>query len=88
MLQYCCWERTERASRHCCGVIAGLISPSEGTLAVLGGTPRSERDRLAFMSHAPMLYDELTGIENLRYFASLYGIDGSQRRAGAARCWA
>src|SRR6202012_2006612 len=33
-------------------VIAGLISPSEGTLAVLGGTPRSERDRLAFMSHA------------------------------------
>lgn len=59
-------------------VIAGLISPSEGKLAVLGGTPRSERDRLAFMSHSPMLYDELTGIENLRYFASLYGIDGSK----------
>ena len=58
-------------------LIAGLISPSEGTLAVLGGTPRSERDRLAFMSHAPMLYDELTGIENLRYFASLYGIEGT-----------
>ncbi len=56
-------------------LIAGLISPSEGTLAVLGGTPRTERDRLAFMSHAPMLYDELTGIENLRYFASLYGIE-------------
>lgn len=59
-------------------VIAGLISPSEGTLTVLGGTPRSERDRLAFMSHAPMLYDELTGIENLRYFASLYGIDAAK----------
>jgi ABC-type multidrug transport system ATPase subunit len=59
-------------------VIAGLVSPTEGTLAVLGGTARSERDRLAFMSHAPMLYDELTGIENLRYFASLYGIEGSQ----------
>ena len=44
-------------------------------MTVLGGTPRSERDRLAFMSHAPMLYDELTGVENLRYFASLYGID-------------
>jgi ABC-type multidrug transport system ATPase subunit len=24
------------------------------------------------MSHAPMLYDELTAVENLRYFASLY----------------
>ncbi|HXS13468.1 MAG TPA: ABC transporter ATP-binding protein [Acidobacteriaceae bacterium] len=59
-------------------VIAGLISPSEGTLTVLGGTPRSERDRLAFMSHAPMLYDELTGVENLRYFASLYGIDSAK----------
>ena len=59
-------------------VIAGLVSPSEGTLSVLGGTPRTERDRLAFMSHAPMLYDELTGTENLRYFASLYGIDGSK----------
>ena len=58
--------------------LPGSISPSEGTLAVLGGSPRSERDRLAFMSHAPMLYDELTGIENLRYFASLYGIDGSK----------
>lgn len=59
-------------------LIAGLISPSEGTLAVLSGSPRSERDRLAFMSHAPMLYDELTGTENLRYFASLYGIDSAK----------
>ncbi len=59
-------------------LIAGLISPSEGTLTVLGGSPRSERDRLAFMSHAPMLYDELTGVENLRYFASLYGIDAAK----------
>ena len=27
------------------------------------------------MSHAPMLYDELTGIENMRYFHSLYQSD-------------
>lgn len=59
-------------------LIAGLIAPSEGTLTVLGGSPRSERDRLAFMSHASMLYDELTGIENLRYFASLYGVDAAK----------
>jgi len=59
-------------------LIAGLISPSEGTISVLGGSPRSERDRVAFMSHAPMLYDELTGVENLRYFASLYGIDSAR----------
>jgi ABC-type multidrug transport system ATPase subunit len=59
-------------------LIAGLTTPSEGKLTVFGGTARSERDRVAFMSHAPMLYDELTGIENLRYFASLYGLGGSR----------
>jgi ABC-type multidrug transport system ATPase subunit len=26
------------------------------------------------MAHAPMVYDELSGIENLRFFAQLYGI--------------
>lgn len=59
-------------------LIAGLISPSEGRLAVLGGTARSERDRVAFMSHAPLLYEELTGLENLRYFGSLYGVDSAK----------
>lgn len=59
-------------------LLAGLISPSEGRITVLGGTPRSERDRVAFMSHAPMVYDELTGVENLRYFASLYGVEGAR----------
>ena len=57
-------------------LIAGLTPPSEGSLSVLGDTPRAARDRVAFMSHAPMLYDELTGLENLRYFAALYGATG------------
>jgi ABC-type multidrug transport system ATPase subunit len=30
------------------------------------------RAKIGYMSHAPMLYDELSGVENLRYFASLY----------------
>jgi ABC-type multidrug transport system ATPase subunit len=38
-----------------------------------GGTePHEARDRIGYMSHAPMLYDELTAEENLRYFRSLY----------------
>jgi ABC-type multidrug transport system ATPase subunit len=57
-------------------LIAGLIPPSEGRLSVLGGTPRDSHERMAFMSHSPMLYDDLTGLENLRYFATLYGASG------------
>jgi ABC-type multidrug transport system ATPase subunit len=34
------------------------------------------------MGHAPLLYDELSGMENLRYFAGLYGIrDGEVGRS-------
>jgi heme ABC exporter ATP-binding subunit CcmA len=54
-------------------ILAGLLRPSFGTVKVFSGDePHDARDRIGYMSHAPMLYDELTGVENLRYFASLY----------------
>jgi heme ABC exporter ATP-binding subunit CcmA len=52
--------------------IAGLLRPTFGTINVFGVPPYETRDRIGYMSHSPMLYDELTGVENLRYFASLY----------------
>ena len=52
-------------------VIAGLQSPSYGTVSIFGENPRDQRGRIAYMSHSTMLYDELTGIENLTYFGSL-----------------
>ena len=52
-------------------LIAGLTSPSYGTISVFGDGPHTQRGRIAYMSHATMLYDELTGLENLTYFASL-----------------
>lgn len=52
-------------------LLAGLATPSLGTLEVLGGRPQERRGRIAYMSHAPMLYDELTASENLEYFATL-----------------
>jgi len=54
-------------------VLAGLSAPTQGSLSVLGGPPQQQRGRIAYMSHAPMLYDELTAMENLHYFASLQG---------------
>ncbi|HMF65674.1 MAG TPA: ABC transporter ATP-binding protein [Edaphobacter sp.] len=53
-------------------LIAGLITPTRGTLNVFGEPPHQQRHRIAYMSHAPMLYDELTAMENLNYFASLH----------------
>ncbi len=52
--------------------LAGLLRPTFGEAKVLGARPEERRDRIGYMSHAPMLYDELTGVENLRYFAKLY----------------
>ena len=54
-------------------VLAGLLRPSFGKVRVFGELePQQARARIGYMSHAPMLYDELTAQENLGYFASLY----------------
>ena len=57
-------------------IIAGLITPTRGTVTVFSGTPHRERRRMAYMSHSPMLYDELTAMENLTYFAALHRDEG------------
>jgi heme ABC exporter ATP-binding subunit CcmA len=54
-------------------ILAGLIRPSFGKVTVFGKVePHEVRERIGYMSHAPMLYDELTAQENLQYFAKLY----------------
>ena len=54
-------------------ILAGLLHPSAGKVTVFGDlNPHAARHRIGYMSHAPMLYDELTGIENLSYFRNLY----------------
>ena len=53
-------------------IVAGLATPTYGAISVFGGKPLDQRHRVATMSHATMLYDELTALENLHYFASLH----------------
>ena len=56
-------------------VICGLARPTAGIVRIFGSVERSQfTGRLGYMSHAPLLYDEMSSIENLRYFAGLYGI--------------
>jgi heme ABC exporter ATP-binding subunit CcmA len=53
-------------------VLAGLLRPTLGRVHVLGHTAAETRGRIGYMSHAAMLYDELTARENLEYTARLY----------------
>jgi len=57
-------------------VLAGLLEPTLGTARIFTAGKAEEiaeqRARIGYMSHAPMLYDELSAMENLRYFAGLY----------------
>jgi ABC-type multidrug transport system ATPase subunit len=53
-------------------VIAGLSAPTRGQVQVFGQLPQMQRRRIAYMSHETMLYDELSALENLRYFARLH----------------
>ncbi len=53
-------------------ILAGLLRPSFGSVSAWGEQPENVRDRIGYMSHAPMLYEEFTAVENLRYFAELY----------------
>ncbi len=67
-------------------ILAGLLQPSAGKVSVFGDQePRTARHRIGYMSHAPMLYDELTGLENLNYFCSLYGQQACVTPAEALR---
>jgi ABC-type multidrug transport system ATPase subunit len=67
-------------------MVAGLMEPSQGSVTLLGAKRiRDVAHRIGYMGHAPLLYDELSGMENLRYFAGLYGIHNDEVSREAMR---
>ena len=61
--------------------LAGLTPPTRGTVSMLGTTDlRSVCGQLGYMAHPSLLYDEMSGMENLRYFARLYDVADSDLR--------
>ena len=66
--------------------IAGLSRAAKGRVAIFGADVREEntRRRVGVLGHAIGIYDELSAIENLRLFASLYNIADAE---SAARKW-
>ena len=61
--------------------VAGLAHPTRGVIAVLG-TPdlKTIRGQMGYMAHPSLLYDEMSAMENLRYFAGLYGVEDARCR--------
>jgi heme ABC exporter ATP-binding subunit CcmA len=53
-------------------VLAGLLPPAFGSVTLFGEEPGTAREQVGYMSHAPMLYEEFTAVENLHYFAKLH----------------
>jgi len=56
-------------------IIAGLSHPTRGSVSVVGSNNiKTVRAQIGYMAHPSLLYDEMSGMENLRYFAGLYEI--------------
>jgi ABC-type multidrug transport system ATPase subunit len=66
--------------------LAGLTRPTSGQVTILGaGNFHDVCHQVGYMAHPSLLYDEMSGMENLAYFARLYGIGDSSRCAEAIR---
>ena len=56
---------------------AGLAVPTAGTLEVA-----AERQEIGFLGHEPLVYRELTALENLKLYARLYRVPEGRERIG------
>ena len=58
-------------------LLAGLLAPTRGELEV-----RAPRQRIGYLAHEPLVYRELTALENLDLFGRLYRIQERRERVG------
>jgi ABC-type multidrug transport system ATPase subunit len=56
---------------------AGLLAPTRGELEV-----RAERGRIGYLAHEPLVYRELTALENLDLYGRLYRVPERRERIG------
>jgi ABC-2 type transport system ATP-binding protein len=70
-------------------MLAGLLSPTEGYALVNGHDVVKEslrvREIVGILTENPSLYDRLTALENMEFFAEAYGITDRVERGGRIR---
>ena len=58
-------------------LVAGLAAPSRGELEVA-----ADRSRIGFLAHEPLVYRELSALENLDLYGRLYRVSERRERIG------
>jgi heme exporter protein A len=58
-------------------LLAGLAAPTSGELDV-----EADRAQLGFLAHEPLVYRELTALENLELYGRLYRVPDRRERTG------
>jgi ABC-2 type transport system ATP-binding protein len=70
-------------------MLAGVLTPSEGEISVAGCDVRRQPETAKhFLSYMPQrfgLYQELTVIENIRFYADLFGVAPHEREVRSSR---
>ncbi len=68
-------------------LLAGLARPTTGQVLIngldLAKKGEQVRPLLAYLGHRPLLYPQLTALENLRFFASLYRVSNAEAQCKA-----
>jgi len=71
-------------------VLCGLLAPTSGSARVLGidvaKDPEALKHRIGYMTQRFSLYDDLSVLQNLRFFGGVYGLSGPRMREREA--WA
>jgi len=66
-------------------ILSALTRPSSGTARVAGydvtETDPEMRREIGVIAHDSFLYADLSSLENIRFYAALYGIEGAEERA-------
>lgn len=65
-------------------VICGLLKPDKGNISILGISsskePEKIKEHIGIVLDKSMVYDHLTVLENLKFFASLYGVPEKNKK--------
>lgn len=65
-------------------ILAGLSQPTQGQVSIAGvdvsGASDDARRAIGFLSHQPLLYEDLSAEENLAFYGRMYNVGGLARR--------